>query len=52
MPWMGAPVRDVDRAFASLAPSRTSALVIGDNAFFNSRSEHLATFWLLNEFSS
>lgn len=36
--------RDVDRAFATLAQPRTSALVIGNDPFFNSRSEHLAAF--------
>lgn len=34
--------RDLDRAFAALVQQRVEALVIGNDAFFNSRSEMLA----------
>jgi putative tryptophan/tyrosine transport system substrate-binding protein len=34
--------RDLDRAFATLVQQRVEALVIGNDAFFNSRSELLA----------
>ena len=38
--------RDLDAAFASLVQMRAGALVIGNDAFFNSRSEQLAALMI------
>jgi putative ABC transport system substrate-binding protein len=38
--------RDLDAAFASISQQTVSALVIGNDGFFNSRSEQLATLAL------